>query len=226
MSALKIAALLLLGASQDSFSPARNYQLGEKDVYGLSMRFDAGQYMMSMTGQLFYEVKKLHDNGDADIQSYAGEMILNALGNEVKQPAGEIRISRYNKFGAPVQVDAPKGQKQPIFMRFLTYRPSQSLKVGETIKIEETLADAAKTQIKGSAKLESMGDGTAKVVSNLEVAEGSNQKPTKIASVTYFDTKSSKLNRLEAKVTDVDPKEMQGLPPITSITIVMERDKK
>lgn len=230
MSTRNLAVLLLLpsfalGFLQDGFSPARTYTLGEKDIYGLSMRMDAGQYMVSISGKLNYEVKKVHENGDADVESKSGELTVDALGDVFKQPAGEPRVVRYNRFGAPMEKEAPKGQKQPIFMSFLTYRPSVSMKIGETIKVDETLENSAKTRVKGTAKLEAITDGVAKIVSLLEVSELKAKKPTKIQSVGYFDTKTSKLNRSESKLTDVDPAEMQGMPPISSITIVIEREK-
>lgn len=210
---------------QDEFSPARTYVVGEKDVYGLSMRMDAGQYMVSISGKLNYEVKKVHENGDADVESKAGELTIDALGDIIKQPAGEPRLVRYNRFGAPMEKEAPKGQKQPIFMSFLTYRPSVSMKVGETIKVNEVLQNSAKTQVKGTAKLETITGGVAKIVSVLEVSESKAKKPTKIQSMGYFDVKTSKLNRSESRLTDVDPAEMQNMPSISSITIVIEREK-
>lgn len=216
---------MAFGLVQEGFSPARTYTLGEKDVYGLSMRMDAGQYMVSISGKLNYEVKKVHENGDADVESKAGELTIDALGDIIKQPAGEPRLVRYNRFGAPMEKEAPKGQKQPIFMSFLTYRPGVAMKIGETIKVDETLENSAKTQVKGTAKLEGITDGVAKIVSKLEVSESKAKKPTKISSIGYFDTKTSKLNRSESKLTDVDPAEMQGMPPISSITIVIEREK-
>lgn len=225
ITVLSLIALFALGLAQDVFSPARTYVLAEKDVYGLSMRLDAGQYMVSISGKMNYVVKKVHENGDADVESRVTDMTLDLLGQTTKQPDGDARVVRYNKFGAPIERVADKNQKQPVFMNFLTYRTNVPMKVGETIKVDETLEDAAKTQIKGTAKLESITDGVAKIASQLEIIESKNKKPTKIASVGYFDVKTSKLNRSEAKLTDVDPNEMQGLPPISSITVVIEREK-
>lgn len=225
LAALLVASPLVLGFAQDAFSPARTYTQGEKDVYGLSMRMDAGQFVVSISGKLNYEVKKVHENGDADVESKSSEMTVNILGDEVKQPSGEARVVRYNRFGAPVEKEAPKGEKQPTFMNFLTYRPNAPMKIGESVKVDETLENAAKTQVKGTAKLESLTDGVAKIVSRLEITETKGKKPTKIDSIGYFDVKTSKLNRSESKLTDVDPAEMQNMPPISSITIVIERER-
>ncbi len=225
ITVLSLIGIFALGLAQDVFSPARAYVLGEKDVYGLSMRLDAGQYMVSIAGKMNHTVKKVHTNGDADVQSQMTNMTLDILGQTSKEPDGDVRVIRYNKFGAPVERPADTKQKQPIFMNFLTYRTSMPMKIGETIQVDETLDDASKTQVKGTAKLESITDGVAKIASQLEIIESKNKKPTKIASVGYFDVKTSKLNRSEAKLTDVDPNEMQGLPPISSITVVIEREK-
>jgi hypothetical protein len=222
---LSLAALTTLALAQDSFSPARTYAAGEKDTYGLSLKIDAGQYDIAIVGKIYYMVKKAFENGDADIESRAGEMMMTVMGQETKQPAGDIRVLRYNKFGVAIEKGIPKEQRQPLFMKFLTYRPSQEMKVGQTVKISEVLEDENKTEVKGTAKLENVTDGIAKISSSLDITGKKGSKPLHIDSTGYYDAKTSKLNRTEAKVTNVDPGEMPGLPPITSITAVIEREK-
>jgi hypothetical protein len=110
-------------------------------------------------------------------------------------------------------------------MNFLIYRPSADMKVGDKVKIDETIDGDVKTSVKGTAKLESIQDGIAKVSASISVMEPNLKKPTRIESVGYFDAKTSKLNRSESKLEDVEPGEMPGMPPVKSITVVIERDR-
>jgi hypothetical protein len=218
-------ALTSIALGQDVFSPQRNYIAGEKDNYALSMKMVTGAYDVSIIGKLVYTTKKVFDNGDADIESLASDVTVTVMGQESKQPASEPRLSRYNKFGAPLNTGGDPTKRQPAFMGFLTYRPSVPMKVGEPVKVDEALGDAAKTTVKGSAKLESVVDGVAKISSSLDVGQKDLKKPMHIDSVSYLDVKSSKLNRAESKLTNVDAKELQGIPGVNSITVVIERER-
>ncbi|MBC8065885.1 MAG: hypothetical protein H7Y17_13715 [Chlorobia bacterium] len=220
-----LVAFFALATAQDVFSPARIYTVGEKDVYGLSMKMATGQYDVSIVGKLSYLTKKLHENGDADLESNAYDVVMNVMGQEMKQPGGDVTIRRYNKFGAAIEKGVSKDKRQPIFMKFLTYRPATPMKVGQAVKIDEVLDDEAKTQVKGTAKLDSLIDGVAKITSVLDVTQSKTKKPTHFESVGYYDAKSSKLNRAESKLTNVDASEMEGMPPVNSITVVVEREK-
>ncbi len=222
---LVLGAVTALAFAQDLYNPARTYVVGEKDVYGLSMKMAMGQYDVQVTGKLSYEVKKALDNGDADVESRAYDMVFTVMGQENKQPGGDSRIVRYNKFGAAIEKGLPKDQRQPIFMKFLTYRAATPMKVGEVVKIDEVLDDEIKTQVKGTAKLESLVDGVAKISSSLDISQAKGNKPTHIDSIGYFDAKTSKLNRAESKVTNVEAGEIPNMPPLQSITIVVERTR-
>jgi hypothetical protein len=219
-----MALSLFVSTGQDAFSPARTYVAGEKDVYGLSMKMATGSNDVTITGKLSYEVKKVYENGDADLESKTYDVVISAMGTVMNQPNANPRLVRYNKFGAAIEQGVPKDQRQPIFMRFLTYRSEGAMKVGEAVQVDETLDDEQKTRVKGSAKLESLADGVAKVVSNVEITNVKSKKPTKISSIGYFDVKTSKLNRAESRLQDVEPGAMPGLPALQSITVVIERE--
>ena len=189
------------------------------------MRLDTGQYDISILGKMSHEVKKVHENGEADIESKTYDIVITVMGQEQKQVPSDPRVVRYSKFGTPIEKGVPKEKKQPVFMNFLTYRPSVPLKVGETVKIDETLDDDTKTRVKGTSKLVSMTDGIAKIESKLDVFENP-KKPFHVQSIGYFDVKTAKLNRSESKLTNVEPGQMPGMPPLQSITVVIERDSK
>lgn len=223
-----VLSLIAAGAlclAQDSFNPARTYTMGEKDVYGLSMRMVAEKYDATIVGKLSYEVKKVYQNGDADMETKSYDLLFTIMGQDYKQPEGTPRLLRYDKFGAAIEKNVPKDQRQPIFMSYLTYRTPASMKPGETVKIAEKREDEEKTEVKGTSKLESLADGIAKVVSNLDISNAKQKKPTHIESIGYYDAKTSKLNRVECRLTNLDPGELPGMPPLQSITVVIEREK-
>jgi hypothetical protein len=58
----------------------------------------------------------------------------------------------------------------------------------------------------------------------VEITNVKSKKPTKISSIGYFDVKTSKLNRAESRLQDVEPGAMPGLPALQSITVVIERE--
>lgn len=220
-----LIGLLTLAHAQDAFDPARTYVLGEKDVYGLSMKMSTAAYDVGITGKLTYTTRKVYPNGDADLESQASDMVINALGQELKQPTSEPRMARYSKFGAPLDHSQDKSKAQPKYMSFLTYRVPTLMKLGVAVKVSEKLGDEAKTEVKGTAKLESLTDGIAKVVASLDVSQAKGKKPMHIDSISYIDVKSSKLNRVESHLTNVDASELSGTEGVGSITVVIERQK-
>jgi hypothetical protein len=224
-----LISLIAAGAlclAQDVFNPARTYVVGEKDVYGLSMRMQAEKYEATIVGKQSYEVKKVFENGDAEVESKAYDLTFSVMGQEYKQPEGLPRVIRYNKFGAAIEKDVPKDQRQPIFMSYLTYRAPAAMKLGETVRIAEKRDEDPNSEVKGTSKLESLKDGIAKVATNLVITYGKGKKPTNIESIGYFDAKSSKLDRVECKLTGLDPADLPGMPPLQSITVVIERERK
>lgn len=214
-----------LGLAQNAFNPARTYTVGEKDVYGLSMRLVAEKYDATIVGKLSYEVRKVYPNGEADVESKSYDLTFTVMGQEYKQPASLPRLLRYNRFGAAIEKDVPKDQRQPIFMSYLTYRAPAEMKLGETVRIAEKRDEDPNSEVKGTAKLEALKDGVAKVASSLDITNTKGKKPTHIDSVGFFDAKSSKLDRVECRLTNLDPADLPGMPPLQSITVVIEREK-
>jgi hypothetical protein len=223
-----VLSLLAVGAMclhQDVFEPARTYVVGEKDVYGLSMRMVSEKYDATIVGKLSYEIKKVYENGDADVESKSYSLVFTVMGQEYKSPDGTPRVTRHNKFGAAIEKGLPKDQRQPIFMSYLTYRAPAAMKLGQSIPISEKKDDEDKTEIKGSSKLESIESGIAKIATILDITSSKKKKATHIESVGYYDAKSSKLNRVECLLKDLDPAEFPGMPPLQSMTVVIEREK-
>lgn len=213
-----MAALTL---AQDSFTPARTYIVGDKDIFGANMKMDAS-VSIAMTFKMSYEVKKTYDNGDADIELKAYDRSIDVGGQITKQPDSIPSVGRYDKFGMPAKVANTLAVQQPSFMNFIVYRSSSTLKLGQPVNIDEDLGDKAKTHVKGTAKLESITDGVAKMVTSVDVNTEKSKKPMHLDSISYLDVKTAKLNRVESKLTNIDTDQMPG---ISSMTVVLEREK-
>jgi len=216
-------ALLLsaLASAQDSLSLARTYVAGDKDVFGASMKMD-GPVAVSITFKMTYEVKKVYDNGDGDIELKIYDRVAEVGGQTAKQQDSPPTVTRTDKFGLPAKASNPMGVEQPAFMNFLVYRSPSTMKVGEPVNVDEKMSDKAKTQVKGTAKLESITDGVAKVVTSVDITSEKSKKPMHLDSIAYLDVKTAKLNRAESHLTNIDSEQMQG---ITSMTVVIEREK-
>jgi hypothetical protein len=216
---------LAIAFAQDAFSSVRTYKVGDKDVYALSMAMKHNTAEAVIRGKVSYEVKKTYENGDADIETRSFEVSVNAMGTEMKQPDSPAKSFRYDRYGTALEKNVPIQERQPYFMKFMTYRPIAPLKVGETVKVKEMIDEDSNSEVKGTAKLESLKDGIAKIVSVLDITRDKKKKPIRLESNGYFDAATSKLIRSESKFTSPDNLEIPGLPPIRTMTIVVEKQK-
>src|SRR2546429_185820 len=92
-------------AHQGTFQILHTYKEGEKDTYKMNMDVTLGSMgdaTVSMT--LTQTIKKVYDNGDADIESKMADMHVLLGGNEVPNAGADTPPStqRFNKYGAPV----------------------------------------------------------------------------------------------------------------------------
>ena len=90
-------------AQQDSFVIARKWAVGQKENYRMTMNME-GAMSMSLHMTMSNEVKKVYENGDADIDMQVGEMTMKMGDQEHKMPQGNQKPTtvKYNKFGNPV----------------------------------------------------------------------------------------------------------------------------
>ena len=78
--ALIFAALIAttVYASQDSFKFFRTYKTGDKDAYSMEMKMQSPQLgELSMQMAMSQTVKKVYENGDADIETSIDSMVVN-----------------------------------------------------------------------------------------------------------------------------------------------------
>lgn len=215
-------AAVTLALAQDAFSPVRTYAVGDKDVYGCNMKMDGGLDVSFVFKQSFV-VKKVYENGDADVETKVFERTLNVAGQASKQPDADTLVVRYDKFFIPAKVTDPSKPQPPAFMSFIAYRSAQTVKIGQVINIDEDLKDKLNTHVKGTSKLDSITDGIAKMITSVDIKNAKTKKPMHLDSISYLDVKTSKLTRAESKVSNVESDEIPG---VKTITVVLERETK
>lgn len=190
-------AVLLAGAAvagaQDTFKPGRTYKVGESDTYTLKMTMSTQMGDISINGESTQTVKKVYDNGDADIEVKADKMVVNVGGNEMTPPSQPATMMKVNKFGVPLSVSGGEGKRNMNFSRFLSYYGDKELKVGETFAFDVPDKEKPKNHSKGSVKLASLENGKATLdISVDNFTEGSDE-PMHVEGTAVVDASSGKM---------------------------------
>lgn len=221
---LLIAAMVLgvTAFAQDTIDLTRIYKVGDADKYKMDMKMVGQMGEVTISLDLTQTIKKVYDNGDADIESQSGEVKIVAMGQNINQPGGPASSQRHNKMGQPVGAGKAKGQMD--FMRFATFIGEGKAKVGDTIAIDYKDPDNAKNTAKGSVKIDSVEAGVAKILVDLDVTTENTSagKPMKMKMTSWYDVASHKPNKMVGKVTNLP--ETGGMA-MDSMDITMTRIK-
>ena len=219
-----LAMVTLAFAAQESIKLERKYKEGEKDVYKIAMQMNMGGDV-NVTLKTTQTVKKVFENGDADIESASSDLKVNFNNQEMSPPAQPPSVARYNKNGMPIGVKANKGRGQMnmSFMRYAFAFTDKAFKVGETIPIDFTDPANAKDKVTGTVKVDSLENGVAKFIANLDIRnEDTGDKPMKVAITSWVDVASSKPNKVTGTVSNITgPQGMQ----IEGVQLSIERVK-
>lgn len=220
---LAVAAL----AVQDPLTLSRTYKEGEKDTYKMliSANLPIGTAEMSMN--MTQTVKKVYDNGDADIETLVADMKLVFGGNEMPTgPNGSppARTQRMDKFGRPVgTAEAGTGgmMDQMSFMRYAMFTTDKALVAGSTIDVDEK-NEKAGTHTWGKVKLEKIENGVATVQSDLQMTtKQTGDKAMNLKFTSQVETANAKLKKVDGQVTNL-PAGDQGVQ-VDSVQISVER---
>jgi len=226
MKAKLVFAALLLGSialAKDPVSLARNWKAGDKDVYAMKIKLNSQMGEITIEGTSTQVVKKVYDNGDADIETTNSEMKFHGMGMDRDLPAGPASTMRLSKFGMPVGLKAD-GQKNPrgmnlSFMRY-ALATGENLEVGKAVAIDKTDAENPKNKVKGTYTLVSTDNSIYKITSSMDVStEETGDTPMHI-DATSLVAAGGKLNRTDAKITHLPA---TGGMQLDSVEMTMER---
>ncbi len=213
-------------ARQDSFTFNRQYKAAEETNYTMSLGLASSMGSVDIKLTTHEVVKKVYDNGDADLETSLTDMHVLFNGNEM--PAGnqanQKSTRRVSKFGVPVGKSQTAGRTQMgmEFLRFANLSPDKPMKVGDTFAVNEVSKEDPKSKVIGTIKLDSIANGVAKFVSTMQVYSAQSDKPIKLNLSSYVDTATSKANKVEGTASDLPS---QGQMQVDSVQFVIERKK-
>lgn len=224
---LLVAAVAVCAfAAQDGQKFERKYKAGESDAYTMSMAMETGMGSIDVAMTMTQTIKKVFDNGDADIETSIGSMKINAMGNEMSPPTPPATTTRMNKRGVAVQAaqGAPAGGRAAggmgmmlNFTRFGGIMTDGEMKVGAAVPFEDKESGS-----KGTVTLESLKDGVAVLVSKIEVKNPNGGAPMVVDTRSWIDSATSKLDKLEGTIKNPPGQDQM---PIESIKMSMVRKK-
>ncbi len=208
-------------AGQDGLRVERKYVLNDSDTYVMKMQMESAMGDVDLSMNIKETVKKIYDNGDADIESAVSDMTVNVQGHEQKIPGQKPTTTRMNKFGAPVDLKNTKGMG---FMRYGSMLGDKPLKVGETVSFDQADPNDPSAHAKGTVKLESIEGGIAKLILSVDTYMPKVDKPMHLDGTSWIDTAAGKLNKFEGKATNL-PAGGGAASIASSATFSMERKK-
>ncbi|MFY9235292.1 MAG: hypothetical protein WAO58_12645 [Fimbriimonadaceae bacterium] len=193
-------------AAQDTYKFVRSYKLGEKDSYSVKVTasLSLGEIESRMT--LVQEIVKVYDNGDADQKTSITSMRNLFNGNELpSQPGTGERtfVERITPAGGVAAKAGTANELNGMNELFTTGSrlAGKSFRVGEVVTINDVDPKEPRNKVTGTAKLESVVDGVAKVVSQLEISIAEQAKPMRASSTSWIEVSTSKMIKMEGKAS-------------------------
>jgi len=220
-----VALVSVALAGQATIRLTRSFKVGDADAYKFHIIPTMALGDADVTMKINQTVKKVYDNGEADIENSMADFHVMFNGTEV--PAGnpdQTTTVHVDKHGMPTQM-GKGGMAKLQFVRFASAFFDRDLKEGDTIPIDFTDPANPKTSVKGSAQVASIANGEAKIVSDMKITDPDFDTPANLHMVSFFDVATSKPNRVEGDVTNINIQPDEGAPPITAMKFVMERVK-
>lgn len=230
MKLRNILFALALGASAfasqgDGLRIERKYVLNDSDIYVMKMQMDSPVGPIDLSMDMKETVKKLYDNGDADIESTVSNMVVNVQGREQRPPNTQKGTTvRYTKYGTPVPGQKTgQGMNGMNFMQFGNLMGENSLKVGETRTFDQADKDNPKNHIKGTVKLDSNENGVAKLITSVDIFQNGAEKPMHVDATSWIETSIGKMKKYEGKVTNLPMGGGAGAGMPSSASFTLER---
>lgn len=208
-----VGALAMLAAAQDTIKLGRTYAVGQKDSYKWSMTMKGAMGEIVIDASMTQTIKKVYDNGDADIETNLTGMQIDAMGQKITPPSTPPTTQRMTRFGQPVGAKAagPTG-----FMSFATLMAEGELKVGQEVTVDRTDPDKPKNKVKGTFKLESLESGVAKIVGDLQLwNEQTGDKPMKMNVTSWVAAATGTADKVEGTITDLPIQQGMALDQVT-----------
>ncbi|MCZ7580213.1 MAG: hypothetical protein M5U21_05260 [Fimbriimonadaceae bacterium] len=202
-------------AGQSTFKFERKYVEGEKEAFKLTLSMESNFGSIDILMNQNAVVKKVYENGDADLETIISGMKVAMNGQEMPTPAQDVTMmTKVSKSGAILSAGGMSGGSgmgmNLGFMRFATAGMDKPLTVGQTYDIDYKDPANPKQSVKGTVKLESITEGKAKLLSKLALVTTEGQPPMDVNMTTFVEVSSSKLIKLEGTASNVPGMEQLG----------------
>lgn len=206
-------ALATAAFAADPVSFERTYHVGDKDVYSMNMSM-SGQMKMAIAMTSTQTVKKVYDNGDADIEVGTSDMTFN--GNAMPSTANRTTTMRMTKYGVPVgNVGGGGGMN---FARYANFYGNGGLELGKTVNIDTDDKENG-TKVHGTVLLEAQEGSLYRIVGHLDVTtKETGDQPIHVDSTSWVAA-GGKLDHSTSKITNIH----MAQAPIDSIDLTMTR---
>jgi hypothetical protein len=208
-------------SAQTTFNPAHTYKEGATDAYAVKVNATTSMGAITMTMDTTQTVKKVYENGDADIESAIANMSVSMNGQEFPVPNGgkSSTTTKMNKFGLPLSTS---GQSRGVnFGQFGSFVGDKELKVGETFTFDNPNPQNPKNHTKGTIKLLSINDGKAKFTMSIDVITEGAEKPMHLDGNMTADAANGKMLHFDGKVKDLPAQGGQG-PAVSAADFTMD----
>lgn len=215
-----LAGAALSASAQTTFNPAHNYKVGDTDSYSVKVNATSSMGPLVIAMDSVSTVKKVYDNGDADIETAISNMSLNMNGQDMPIPAGgkNSTTSKVNKYGLPLSTS---GQTRGMnFSQFANFLGDKELKVGDTINFDNVNPQNKNVHSKGTVKLLSIDGGKAKFTISVDTYTEGVEKPMHMDGNLTADAANGKMLHFDGKVKDL-PVQGQGMS-VTAADFVMD----
>ncbi len=223
---LVVAVAATAFAVQDQFQLLRKYKEGERDSYKMAVTATMALGAVDMTMNMHQTVKKVYENGDADIETQMADMRMSFGGQEMPAPTENMPaiVQKLDKMGRPV--GQPQGQANPMmsqmsFMRYAGFTGDKALTVGTTIKVDEK-DEKEGSHTTGTILLEKIEGGNAFITADLQVKnKQTGDSPMKVVMKSQIVTETGKIHKVDGTITNL-PDSGQGMT-VDEVKLTMER---
>ena len=217
---LTACALLSLSAAiAQEYTLKLNVKEGDTFKYRMSMEIDFGGQNLLATTTITNKVLKVEENGNIQMESASGEMVIKFGDQEMPQPAPPATKMTFKPNGSVAKVDGGDAMMQQMNASQMVY-PEKPVKVGD--KWSETVKNpngelAIDYELVG---VEKVGDTEAvKIKMTARTVNAKEGEGYSADGFTWVDPKTGMLVKMETRIKGM---QVEGAPMPIDGTLKME----
>ncbi|MGQ9900764.1 MAG: hypothetical protein ACUVR1_00955 [Fimbriimonadales bacterium] len=213
------ALLSLSAATSQEYTLKLNLKEGDTFKYRMSMEIDFGGQSVLATSTITNKVLKIEENGNIQMESASGEMIIKFGDQEMPQPAPPATKMTFKPNGSVASVEGGDGLMQQMNASQLVF-PDKPIKVGD--KWSETVKNS-----NGELKIEyefvgveKVNDAEAlKIKTTARVVNGKEGEGFSADGFVWVDPQTGMAVKMETRIKGM---QVEGAPMPIDGTLKME----